>query len=234
MTSPQDTSQRDTDEPHGPARRNLWWALLIGVLGVIITAAAMRDSLQLRADKPASSPMARSPGQLPVLGEISDFTLTERSRKKITRRDLDGTVTIVDFMFTHCASICPVMTSRMKSLQDTLPADTPVRFVSISVDPLRDTPDALTQYARRHHADPDRWWFLTGDPKVIYRLCQQNFKLSAGPLPPDRRQPDMDPVMHSSRFVLLDRRARIRGYYDGTSTDAVNDLKRDINKLLDR
>src|SRR5262249_52529592 len=98
--------------------------------------------------------------ELPVLSNVPDFTLTERSAREVRRDELAGKIWIADFIFTECAGTCPLMTTNMKKLQEALPAE--IQFVSFSVDPAHDT-QVLKEYADRNGADPKRWLFLTGD-----------------------------------------------------------------------
>jgi protein SCO1/2 len=159
-------------------------------------------------------------------GMAPDFNLTERSNRKVTRQDLAGKVWVANFIFTRCAGACPVMSSNMQKLQDQLFED--IRLVSFSVDPYNDTPAVLTEYARRYGADPDRWLFLTGDPEGIQKLSVGGFKLALDPT----SGTEAEPITHSSRVVLVDRDANIRGYY---GTDEAKDLDRlikDANKLV--
>lgn len=220
-----------------------WWGLLILTLGIILGAAGMRAyttryssaHTQALGLSDSAAPEKFDPkSDLPILGEISDFALTERSEKPVTRKDLAGNVTIVDFIFSNCGGICPIMTSRMKSLQDHFSPTDNIRFVSITVDPTRDNPQTLTRFAARYDADPGRWWFLTGHENVIYRLSRESFRLTVEKVPEDLLQPDMEPVMHSSKFVLLDQMVRIRGYYDGTVPQEMEMLKKDARRLLNR
>jgi len=203
----------------------IWWVLLILVIGLLIGAGFVQ---WLHAPGDGSRD-----GKLPILGTISDFTLIERSGRRINRKCLAGKVSIVDFVFTRCASTCPMMTSRMATLQQRLRGSDDVQLVSISVDPLRDTPAVLTEYAARYDADPDRWWFLTGDMKAIYRLSHESFRLTVEAVPEDEREPDMEAVLHSTKFVLLDRDVRIRGYYDGVDRADVDRLYEGAMKLLE-
>jgi protein SCO1/2 len=164
-------------------------------------------------------------GALPVLFAVPDFTLTERSNREVKLEDLAGRVWIADFIFTRCAGICPAMSSNMSRLQQTLPAE--IRLVSFSVDPSHDTPDVLSDYARRYGADSERWLFLTGDTQSIHRLSIEGFKLAV-----EEGGTRIEPVTHSSRFVLVDREARVRGYYALEDDGAFERLVRDARRLL--
>ena len=170
--------------------------------------------------------------RLPVLGTVPNFSLTERSGRPVTLADLHGKVWVADFVFTHCAGPCPLMSRHMASLQALLVPSHDVRLISFSVDPERDTPQVLTEYARKFGADPERWLFLTGDKKIIYELAQKGFTLVAGEIPPAERRPDEEAILHSTKFALVDGNGRIRGYYDSETPDPLKKLLLDTEKLL--
>jgi cytochrome oxidase Cu insertion factor (SCO1/SenC/PrrC family) len=115
---------------------------------------------------------------LQVFGTVPDFSLIERDNRKVTRADLLGTVWVANFIYTHCTDTCPLQSARMAALQRDFPGQQDLRFLSITVDPRRDTPAVLTQYAAGYDADRTRWWFLTGDKPAIYALIQEGFRLS--------------------------------------------------------
>jgi cytochrome oxidase Cu insertion factor (SCO1/SenC/PrrC family) len=166
-----------------------------------------------------------SGSELPVYSDIPDFTLTERSGRTISMSELKGQVWIADFIFTHCAGICPTMSENMRKLQGSLPEE--VRLVSFSVDPENDTPEVLQAYAGRYNAHPDRWLFLTGDQETLFRLSMEGFKLAV-----DDSGTEVEPITHSSRFVLVDRDGRIRGYYGVMDEGAMERLKDDARSML--
>jgi protein SCO1/2 len=120
----------------------------------------------------------------------------------------------------------------MAKLQSDMNGKPGFRLVSISIDPEHDTPEVLTRYAERFHADPKLWLFLTGDRDKIYQLAQQGFHLSAMPLAQQGGQAS-DGFIHSSRFVLVDGEASIRGYYDSSDAAALSRLKKDLTILLE-
>lgn len=163
---------------------------------------------------------------LPVYGFVPDFSLIERSGRKVGLQDMLGDVWIADFIFTHCGSACPMMSSSMKQLQNLLNDDAGVKLVSISVDPERDTPQVLAEYAKSYGAREDQWLFLTGEGSAIQSLAKNGFFLSvaAGTDP-------KDPIIHSQKFCLVDRRGRIRGFYDGESPAVTRELLRGIDSL---
>ena len=162
---------------------------------------------------------------LPELYPLPDFSLTDQAGKTVTLHDLAGKVWVADFIFTNCAGTCPVMTDKMHKLQDALPPQ--VRMVSFTVDPTRDTPKILAAYAEEHGANRDRWLFLTGEKQALYDICVKGFKL---PLDTEGGTP-AEPIAHSTRFVLVDKRGEIRGYYSGTEEDELRRLAADAKKL---
>src|SRR5215470_14199076 len=157
---------------------------------------------------------------------LPDFSLTDQADKTVTLADLKGKVWVADFIFTNCGGTCPIMTDKMRKLQERLPAE--IRMVSITVDPDRDTPKALAAYAAEHGATRERWLFLTGDKQSLYDLCVKGFKL---PLD-ESGGTAAEPIAHSTRFVLVDKEGQIRGYYTGTEDDDMKRLSADIRKLL--
>jgi protein SCO1/2 len=166
---------------------------------------------------------------LPVLGTVPEFSLIERSGRQIGLPDLRGHIWIADFIFTNCAGTCPVMTTAMVELQAETAKDNmnDVKLVSITVDPARDTPEVLKRFADGYGADAVQWHFLTGDSASIQQLANKGFRLSAA----TSGGSGDEPIIHSNRFVLVDRQARIRGYYDGTDEVAVKQLLHDIKRL---
>jgi protein SCO1/2 len=153
------------------------------------------------------------------------FTLTNRDGRAVRSQDLAGKPWIADFIFTRCPASCPLMTARMARLDQELARDHEVRLVSISVDPEHDTPAVLERYAQSYKAPP-RWLFLTGGKEEIYRLSRQGFKLGIDiPPPSGPGGPAVEPILHSTRFVLVDGQGRIRGYYDGIDEDSMKKLR---------
>ena len=158
---------------------------------------------------------------LPRLGQIPDFALVERSGQPIGQSDLNGRVWIADFIFTYCAGPCPRMTAEFIKLQREFKDTDRVRLVTFTVDPDRDTPQALRDYADRHGAHPTKWLFITGDLREVHRLVVEGFKLGSVE----------DPMMHSTRFVLVDADGAVRGYYDSEEPAAIDNMVRHARLL---
>jgi cytochrome oxidase Cu insertion factor (SCO1/SenC/PrrC family) len=161
----------------------------------------------------------------PVMSPLPSFALVEATGRTVTADDLRGRPWVADFMFTRCGGVCPAMTARMAELRRESPED--VVFVSITVDPAHDTPEVLGRYARRAGAGPG-WLFLTGSQDALYRLAIEGFKLGVEEVPPGRELRGDEPFLHSSHFVLVDRKGYVRGYYDSTDEGALGRLRRDL------
>lgn len=171
--------------------------------------------------------------KLPPLGQIPEFVLMERSEKQISLQDLKDKVWVADFIFTSCKGPCPMMTMRMAELQDALKGEDGVRFVSFSVDPETDTPAVLRSYADNYGAEKDRWYFLTGDEKIIHNISRKSFLLATSRNTQKQIDAGADTVNHSLRFVLVDKQSRVRGYYSGVDTQSLEQLQADVRTLLD-
>jgi protein SCO1/2 len=165
--------------------------------------------------------------ELPRLGEVPDFGATTERGASVRRADLDGKVLIADFIFTTCTGICPGMTAKMKSLVERLRDEPRIRFVSFTVDPEHDTPEVLLRYAREHGADGARWSFLRIEKAGLRRLAREGFKLAVE----DGGAGAAEPILHSTRFVLVDAAGLIRGYYDSDEPGAMAALASDARRL---
>lgn len=168
----------------------------------------------------------RHESKLPKLFAVPNATLIDEHGKPVNLDAMKGHVAVYDFIFTNCSGVCPIMSTNMRALTKKIPKDAPVRFISISVDPARDTPEALRAYAKRFRSD-DRWIFLTGDRKAIVDLSVKGFKLAAGD-----PQPGAEPLLHSSKFAVADKEGVIREYYGGTDGDVADHVAVTVNDLL--
>ena len=207
------------------------WGLLILVLIGVVGAGIWSLILHKPASKQAPSVEPRQP---PAYGSVPLFSFMERSGQKVERAEFLGRIWVVDLIYTHCPDTCALQSAEMARLQAELVNETDIRLVSITVDPARDTLAVLSRYAKRFGADPKRWLFLTGEKEAIYRFVQEGLRL-----------PVMDPksrargaggrgvtLLHSSRFVLVDREARIRGYYESSDMESLRQLREDVKTLL--
>ncbi len=179
---------------------------------------------------------------LAVLGEAPAFTLTDHMERPVNSEELRGKIVVADFFYTHCQDICPLLSARMKALQERLRQEkllgNQVHLLSFTVDPARDTPAVLRAYAERYQADSSAWRFLTGPEETVGPLIVEGFHLGVEALPPptasapEHKSSQDYEVMHSGRFVLIDRQGRIRAYYTGDDFN-LEQVVRDIKALLE-
>ncbi len=180
--------------------------------------------------------------EIPVLGSIPSFQLIDQQKRKVSLEDLKGKVWVANFVFTSCAGTCPLLTKRMTLVQDRLNEmqaerrDLPVRIVSFSVDPERDTPEKLADYAKRYGAKAELWYFLTGPVEQVTDTVVNGFKMAMGKVPMGSSAPqdkgEVFDVVHGERFVLIDAEGRIRGYYDSQDGREIRKLLHDLKTLL--
>jgi len=164
---------------------------------------------------------------LPTYGEVPEFSLIDHHGQEINLEKLKGSVFVADFFFTSCAGICPRMTEQMTRVQEAFKDEQRVKLVSFTVDPERDSVWVLSEYAKGWGAIDGKWFFITGEKKKIYELARKGFKL---PVEEDDGGPN--DFIHSDRFVLVDSKGRIRGYYSGTDPEDVDKLIRDVKLVL--
>ena len=155
-------------------------------------------------------------------GEFPDFELVSQEKKIVRKRDLLGTPFVACAVFTNCTGPCPGITAQMQELQKFF-TGIDIKLVSITVDPLNDTPERFGEYAASYDADPERWLFLTGSEEEVDSLVRAGFFLSV-----DRGGQE---ITHDKRLVAVDAEGQRRGWYDGTDPKAVERLKSRMRAL---
>lgn len=161
------------------------------------------------------------PTPLPVMGDLPAFQLTGSDGQPFDSKTLVGHDWVADFIYTTCTGPCPMMSSQMRRIQDSTLAEMPdVKMVSITVDPDHDTSPVLEAYSKHFKCDPARWYFLTGDKDKLTDVGLA-FKL----------QSVDGSLTHSTRFVLVDRHMKIRGYYTTGEDGFMPRLMHDIRQL---
>lgn len=179
--------------------------------------------------------------KLPIFGEkeitktdttyhtIGNFRLVNQDSTIITDESLEGKIYVADFFFTSCRTICPIMKTQMRRVYEVVEDDPEVLIVSHTIDPEYDTVALLKDYSERLGVDSDKWHFLTGNKDSIYYLAQTSYFVTAME---DGTEPDG--FIHSGAFLLIDKKGRIRGKYDGTKEEEVNQLLKDIETLKEQ
>lgn len=198
-------------------------SLLVPALAALILVSGCNkkpdEAFEVFATPPALAQLAR-------YWQIPEFTLTERTGATVTHSTLRGRIWVADFFYTTCPGPCPMLTSRLSEIHKKIRLLDDVALVSISTDPLKDTPAVLTQYAQKFGAD-EKWLFLTGEKTAIFELANKGFKLSVTEDPGNLKEP----VTHSTKLVLVDRNGTVRGFYDGLTPEQTERLVVDIETL---
>ncbi|MGB3342944.1 MAG: SCO family protein [Aequorivita sp.] len=175
--------------------------------------------------------------ELETIGRAPAFSLTDQHGKTISNKDFEGKVYVVEFFFTTCPSICPIMTENMIKIQNEFLGNPKVGIASFTIDPAHDTPEVLKAYAREKGITKLQWHLLTGDKDEIFKLSYEGFNLYVG----EGGEEDGG-FEHSGFFALIDQEGNIRSrkddqgnpiiYYDGLDDKNIQMLKEDIKHLL--
>lgn len=162
---------------------------------------------------------------------IAHFTLTDQDSNLFSDKSLENKIYVAEYFFTTCRTICPIMNSQMTRIHQAFSKENDVHLLSFTVDPEYDTPSVLKKYANKHDAKNAKWHFLTGSKKELYSLARKSFFVLKPAEAVNQGDVGSD-FIHTNNFVLVDKQRRIRGYYDGTSDEEVNQLIEDIGILL--
>lgn len=189
------------------------------------------DRLNIEGSKTASK------SDLFTVGKAPTFNLTNQEGETISSVSYKGKVYIVEFFFSTCPTICPIMNRNMKKIQEQFGANTDFGIASITINPENDTPQVLKEHAKLIGAEGGNWHFLTGDSEYILELARTGFKLYAG-----KDNKVNGGFEHSGLFALIDKNGNIRSrkdefenpifYYDGLEEKGIEQIKQDITKLL--
>ena len=211
------TTEASTRKPGHRVEWLVWSALVLTVVAIIVAffRARMMDSGLKRP--------------LDVIAQVPDFTLTNQLGQSISRSNLLGQVWVADVIFTRCPVSCERMTQRMKALADEVPARLPVKFVSLTADPGYDTPGIMKTYAEARGLDQSRWHFLTGIKRDVYGLSIDGLKFTV--LDNDKKTDPNDLFIHSTTFVLIDKRGKIRASFEGSDDEDRKQMLLAVKKL---
>ena len=158
--------------------------------------------------------------------KVADFSFVNQLGETITQKDVAGKNYVTEYFFTTCQSICPVMNKNMMTVAKVFEGDTTFRILSHTVKPEEDSIPVLKEYALAHNANPKSWWFLTGKKKELYDLARKSYLMNN-----EEGKGDSDDFIHTQFFVLVDKERHLRGFYDGTNSEEVLKLIKDIHLL---
>ena len=216
--------------PTPPAITPLVW-ICAGITGLALITAGLLGLALLVAKLNAHRHSVAT--TLPVISQVAPFTLTNQLGQPVTLDSLKGHPWVGDIIFTRCAGPCPVMTRKMRELQDALPGGSAARLITLTTDPEADTPAVLNSYAEKFGANTAQWNFLTGDKVTIGRVAIDGLKLTTVPKKPEERNDAVDLFVHSTIFMVVDKQGQLRATFQ-TQGDLVdwNESKKQILATL--
>ncbi len=157
---------------------------------------------------------------------IADFSLINQNGDTITQEDYKDKIYVADFFFTRCTTICPIMTNNMAKVQNAFLNDDSVKILSHSVTPIIDSIPVLREYANHKGVIDSKWNVTTGNKKHIYELARKSYFAVV-----DEGDGGVQDFIHTENFILVDKKRRIRGFYDGTNSEQIDKLIADIKVL---
>jgi protein SCO1/2 len=224
-STPIETSAEPTPPAHRPINPVVsvvaWGLLVIAVLGSLTVAGIPVVKRFFIGPLP------------PVMSMVPPIQLETQDGKPFTERNFHGdNFHLVDFIFTRCGGQCPKMTQSMAEFQKFLISEnwSDVHLVSVTVDPDNDTTTVLREYGQKFGADFRRWSFLLGPAKIVYPWANRGLALATEPNP-GGSQTGGEEFVHSNKFVLIDKRGQIRGYFTGTDPEDIERLKVELGRL---
>lgn len=204
--------------------------LIITAVGLLVGGYLFFSQGQQIRELPYFEPIEKgSAGIKDSLGRhlVTGFSLVDQSGDTINRADFTNSITVVDFFFTRCQGICPVMTTQMQRVYERYKGNSGVQIISHTVNPENDSVPVLMEYAKRYKADAKQWHFVTGDKPQLYNLARKSYLISD-----TEGDGGKEDFVHSQNFALIDHEGHIRGVYDGTDSVEVNRLMVELNVLL--
>lgn len=201
--------------------------LLVICLGALMISTYLKESRKSKITR-----------LLPIIGNksvvnsdtvyhtVSSFEFVNQLNTIITDKDVENKNYVVEYFFTTCQSICPVMNKNMMKVAEAFKNDSSFRILSHTVKPEEDSVSVLLNYAKEHNADPKNWWFLTGSKKELYAMARQSYLMNN-----EEGNGDSDDFIHSQLFALVDKNKHLRGFYDGTKLEDVDRLIKDVEVL---
>ncbi|RFC54107.1 SCO family protein [Brumimicrobium aurantiacum] len=207
--------------------------LVIGIFTAYYMTKSSMEQKQLPVIQPRDVNSEMVDPEMVDLGighRIKDFSFKNQNGKDIQLKDVKGKVFVAEYFFTTCLTICPIMTEEMMRVQDRFRGEEDVKILSFTVNPEVDTVEAMKAYAEKHNAEDGQWHFLTGSKENLYKLARNSFFVLKPAEAKNLGDAGSD-FIHTNNFVLVDQELRIRGYYDGTSSEEIDILMEDIELL---
>lgn len=158
-----------------------------------------------------------------IFYQVPDFRVVSQTGEMVTQHTFDNSIYIANFFFASCKDVCPAMNAKVETVYQKAKEYAEVKFISFTVDPEHDSVPVLAEYAKRFHADPRIWYFVTGSKEDLFRAAQGFL------VPVSQEEGTID---HSQQLLLIDKDKRIRGSYDGLDEVEIKRLNEDLKVLL--
>ena len=202
---------------------------VLTVLVGIVTACNNNKTLPIYGNREAKVVTAADGSQKvdTIYQTIPAFKLLNQDSTYITQDNFKGKVYVADFFFTSCTTICPTMHRNLKTVYEQYKDNPEVMFLSHTIDFKYDKPSVLKKYVQKLGVDGAKWQFAYGSKEEVYRLAEHDYLVAV-----QEDSTARDGYIHQGWLVLIDKEKRMRGAYDGTKTDQVEQLKKDIATLL--
>lgn len=218
-------------------KRFFLWGSAIILVGIVALGIAWKQFLAFAEEQRSKLPAVTKDGRFDDYGRLADFSFRNWDGREVSRASLAGKVWVVDFVFTTCSGLCPVMSQSMQRLQTRIQQSAGIdmaklRLVTVTTDPDIDTPTRLEAYSKRFSADPDLWYFVRGPFADVQRFSQEALKLGLERATQQQIAKGSEKVIHSNKFVLIDARGHARKIYTGTTPSDIDALVRDLPALL--
>ncbi|MES2812409.1 MAG: SCO family protein [Bacteroidota bacterium] len=212
--------------------------LIFGIIFIPKIVSRIKNGEVVKSDRLNKvSEEGTGKSDLGTIGKAPSFSLTNQNGKTISNADYKGKVYVVEFFFSTCPTICPIMNQNMKKVQASFASNTNFGIASITINPENDTPEALKKHAETIDAKGMNWHFLTGDKTTIFEIANKGYNLYVG-----ENKKANGGFEHSGLFALIDKEGNIRCrkdefgnpiiYYDGLKEEGIKQIKQDISKLL--
>lgn len=218
----------------------IWISFIVLIFGIIFIPRIVdriKEGKVTDADRHSIGKSEKKKEKLSVIGKAPSFEFVNQYNDTITESDYKGKVYLVEFFFTTCPTICPVMNKNMVKIQNEFKNEKNFAIASFTINPQHDTPEVLKAYADKYGVSNPNWHMLTGDIDEVYKLANKGYNLYAG-----QNANAEGGFEHSGMFALIDKNGNIRSrkdvngnpivYYDGIEDEGVRMLKEDISQLL--
>ncbi|GAA4050437.1 SCO family protein [Flavobacterium chungnamense] len=212
--------------------------LVFGIIFIPKIIDRIKEGSVVKNDRMSLSNEIIKEDGLIKIGPVPNFELTDQNRTKISDKSYLGKVYVIEFFFSTCPSICPIMNKNMKDIQKEFSKESNFGVASITINPENDTVEVLKEHANQLGITTPNWHFLTGNKQYILSLANKGFNLYAA-----ENKKVNGGFEHSGLFALVDKEGKIRCrkdkqgnpilYYDGLEAEGVKAIKEDIKLLLE-